>query len=253
MSRPGPQRALRVKFDRLLEELGPAGYGSGFFEKKTNEMYFVRPSAVDGCFEHVRLKGSTDGQFVRPRVRVGIVPGGGQWAGMFVEETLRELAPDNEGFEHLPTRAAAKAWEQRLVALAPQRNAQLAQREGRALLQTTARARAAAEYYLARLPSDFGDHEDYWQRLKRNASDELREQARLMLRAGLLTIPYNTPQEEDRAFYSYQIAAYTIVAHATQDVHQGFFPADTDPHQDHDWPGAFKSWPAASSAMPDGS
>jgi len=113
-------------------------------------------------------------------------------------------------------------------------SAKFAHECGPTVLQRTHQARIAAEFYREFLSFDALDLESSYDRLKRSAADDQRGKAKTMLRLGLLSIPHEKTDDEDREFWAYQIAVYTIVLTEWNLEKPNFFAVDADPFQNKD-------------------
>jgi hypothetical protein len=100
------------------------------------------------------------------------------------------------------------------------------------LLDSTARARQAAWYYLQGVERNIDNLEVYWNDLKGQASAKQLKAARNSLRTSVLSIEYNSSSEEDRAYYAYQVASLLMTLHADDQAPVALFSAGADPHED---------------------
>jgi len=144
---------MKVDASRLLSLLG-GKEGFALARREPDEFALVRPSTLDGLFEHIEISGAgKSGEALGCDLAVSVVGGQLGTKGMCELELLAELATDPErGVTIVQTAEQAQDWERRVVEIAPPGVRALAQREGPALLARTARARAAVQAHLKQLP-----------------------------------------------------------------------------------------------------
>jgi len=119
-----------------------------------DEFSLVRPSILDGLFEHIVIDGAgKSGEAVGCDVAISLVRSHLGTKGMCELELLAELATDPErGWAIVQTTEQAQEWERRVAEIAPAAARALAQRQGPALLARTAAARTTVEAHLKQLP-----------------------------------------------------------------------------------------------------
>lgn len=222
-----------ISQQELNELLSPFGFrpmlgGSKSFGISRSVPRVWRPSEVAGCFEIVDVDGDSGGNYTW--LYADILSGHAGYIGLSESNRLR--VPALEG--RIKTAAERRAWVDNFVKIVPKKSAAWARRHGPRLLKQTARARAAAKFYLSFLPPRIDDFVAYWNQLKEQATPEQRELARLSLRPATIALHYDTAEEEDQTFAVYQVASYTITLHGEVGVAAGFFRPGTDPEKERD-------------------
>jgi hypothetical protein len=203
--------AYWVAFERATTPVGHLGI--------TTPGRHARRSLISGCFEQVEVNCSSGEICVW--IYVKVLPGGTGYRLMSEGKHVEEC------FAKLKSAADVRNWEERFVDVVPHQSEQLARRKGPKLLERTARGRAAAQFYLSLLQSRIDDLVQYWRHLKEVATPEQREQARRSLSPAIPSLPYRNSDEEERAFATYQIAAYVMAMNSKQAQERGFFGPET--------------------------
>ena len=144
---------MRIDASRVLGLLGRE-QGFALAWREPDEFSLVRPSTLDGLFEQIVIDAAgRSGEAIGCDVAISVVRSQLGTKGMCEMETLAELATDAErGVAIIQTAGQAQEWEKGVARIAPTAARALAQREGAALLARTARARAAVEAHLTKLP-----------------------------------------------------------------------------------------------------
>ncbi len=143
---------------RLQKRLAPQGFELAWdrsLERQPN-FDFVRPSPVEGVFEHIELDSmGRRGESVYCRVWVSPVRGHRLRfkPSPEVDELILELGDVSAGLGHsvVKTRAEAIVWESRVERIAPERARGLAARHAEEVAALTGDARRAALKYARRL------------------------------------------------------------------------------------------------------
>lgn len=146
-----------VKSKRLLELLSPHDFQlawEGWLGRQFN-YDFVRPSLVDGIYEHVDVDSmGKRGEVVYCSVWVSPVRGHRLHfkPSPEVDEYLGELRDPATGKDQqIESRSDAIAWERRVAQVAPGRARALAEQQARSMAHETAAAREAAKEYARRI------------------------------------------------------------------------------------------------------
>jgi hypothetical protein len=142
-----------IESARLLDLLAPHGFQIAW-EKWAGRQFnydFVRPSSVDGVYEHVDVDSmGKRGEVAYCRVWVSPVRGHRLHfkPSPEVDEYLAELIDPATGRSRvIESRSDAIAWEQQVAHVAPERVRSLAQRHAEQMaLQTASERQAASEY-----------------------------------------------------------------------------------------------------------
>lgn len=144
---------MKVAASRVLSLLG-SNEGFTLAGRDPDEFSLVRPSILDGLFEQIVVDGAgKSGEAVGCDVAISVVRSQLGTKGMCELELLDELATDPErGWAIVQTTEQAHEWERRVAEIAPAAARALARRQGPALLARTARARAAVDAHLTKLP-----------------------------------------------------------------------------------------------------
>jgi hypothetical protein len=224
-------RVTRVRSDRLLELLHDKGFWLAFeanshIPSGARYMHFARRGLLRGCFEVISIVRRAETLTAAAVVRT--VPGRCAWKGMFKRQAIDECGMK------VRNKADLIRWEESISSIGPVRCRQLAEREGQNVLESSARGRRAAGYYLSFVPRTVGDLASYWQKLKASASTEQREQAKFSLRMSMLIYESDDQEQMDMAYHAYQVATYLITLHANEGTKRGFFASGTDPDAEQD-------------------
>jgi hypothetical protein len=147
-----------IEAKRLLEDLSPQGFQLAWEYWIGRQLHcdFVRPSMVDGVFEHIAIDGSgSRGEAVTCTVWVSPVRGHRLHfkPAPEVDEVLVELGNSAPGraFTEIETPSEATAWELRVAEVAPERVRSLAQKHAREIAIQTSAARKSAMEYVRRI------------------------------------------------------------------------------------------------------
>ena len=148
------QQVAMIEVERLLALLSPHGFQLAWEQWLGRQFNFdfVRPSPVDGVFEHVDID-SMGKRVEAVYCRVFLSPLRGHRIHFKpspeVDELIMELGDSvpNRGYKVIESQSQAIDWEQRVAQVAPQRVRALAQKYAQQLaLETASAQQAAAEY-----------------------------------------------------------------------------------------------------------
>jgi hypothetical protein len=179
-------RPMKVHPEAMLRQLQPLGFMLLYASRNfgLNELKYLRPTPnLPGLFDLLELKADTTGNHLAVYVAQAIVshPSPCVKVSQFVPAASYGRQSDRVNSD-----AQAIEVENRLGEEVPALFAQLYEREGRALYEETASARAAAEHYLTALqPST--DLKETLERLRSSASEEQWQQALEYIRRDLIT------------------------------------------------------------------
>jgi hypothetical protein len=169
-------RRMKVSPEALLRQLQPLGFVLTYASRNfgLNELHYLRPTpACPGLFDVLELKADVSGNHVAVHIAQAIV----SHQAWFVR-VANFVPPVSYGCksDRVYSDAAAIALENQLAEAVPALLAELHGREGQALYQQTATARAAADHYLTMLQPT-ADLNETLQRLRSSATERQWEQA----------------------------------------------------------------------------
>jgi hypothetical protein len=172
----------------------------------------MRPRDLPGLFAVLQVSASVDGESVAPYLFVSIVPGACSLAGMSVggfvppEDYAATSDPRDRG-PRIRTADEARDFEQRLSSAVPRLEARLTRGEGRAFLEETNAARAAAERYLRSLQPG-QDLQETLSRLRRRSGDDEWNLARTFARYCVRSVGLS----EDRLVFDIAALCHVLFA-----------------------------------------
>ena len=219
-------------YDDIREILEPQGFWMAYGPSETfslsvgKRVCYTRISQTGGCFEKIILD-LAGGPVVEPLV--SILPGSASWNGTSIGKRVQKLPTS------LRSKANRSLFLEHLQSKWPNRCAELASKEGPSLLAKTAKARSAAAYYLENEDWPRNDLRSYWNDLKQRSTTEEQQLAKFSLRTAVLSLRWNSDEDEDRAFCAYQVASYLVTLKGKNAALLGHFGSGTDPYVDRDF------------------
>lgn len=215
-------------------ELAPLAASLGYsleyvdFVAGVKKITYVKKIA-DDLYEHLCFALAVE-NCICTSIELTVVPGTTSWRGLFEDALL----PGHLATMRIVSNVDFHRWAEGISYHVPRVSAELA-KSADALLESTAIARAAAEYYLkgAYTPSC---HFDAFARGQHSVmSVKARNQAKQMRKTSLFALFNNSDslQSED-PIDAYRIAINLIIADAHQPNSTGYFAPDTDPYENRD-------------------